>query len=103
MEKIKRDLFNFFNVNLSNYIGYTETYTVDVDRYDDSIEITITSNSGISTLGYYWINPDEENEKLLNKFEDKVSKYFDKVPLYKADTLSIEYEPENIILRFRLK
>lgn len=102
MEKISqsvRELDHYFNHTLKNVLNYPENYHVEIETYDHSANLILTSDSEHSSLSDFGFTEDPEGLRIM--FEQRLEQFLKRHFSIKK-IKGIFYEPESVIVQFDL-
>jgi len=101
--QITKDFDNYVNTDLNNALGENWSYSVEVDKYDNNIDIILIDSNEASVISAYALDQSKESQRIIADIENQIGGYLvNKVSNMDPDSLQITYEYDSVKISFRL-
>jgi len=101
--KIIHDFDFYLNTTLNNALGTSWNYAVELNRYENTVEIILTDSREGSIISAYALDQTPESEQIIRAIEKEFIGYLTRTIInIKRETIIISYEYDSVVINFKL-
>jgi hypothetical protein len=94
----------YMNEILSNYLGYSDYYEIQLDILGDEYQISMISQSEYSPISTIYLSDDPQDQIMILNFEREIIKFIrSKFLNVDEKSVSINYDYDSIVVTFKNK